>query len=215
MDTKEINVRYSILAEDECCLSCGGAVDHAKAKPGEFCADLGSGRGTDVLRMAEEVGEKGKVYGIDTSDGMIRKSQKQAKKLDVSNVEFVQSDLEKIAIPENHLNLIISNCTINHVQNKQAVWNEVFRMLKPGGRFVVSDIYALQPVPEEHKNDPVAVSECWAGAVTRREYMDSLQIAGFSRIKILEESTPYDKGKVKVSSFTVYGEKPGLKSCCS
>lgn len=209
MNTKAINTRYTVLAEDSCCLSCGGAVNHAKAKTGEFCADLGSGRGTDVLRMAEDVGEHGFAYGIDVSDGMIQKATKNASKLGVENVKFLQSDLEVLPLKENHLNLVISNCTINHVSDKQQVWNEVFRILKPGGRFVVSDIYSSEPVPDKYKNDPVAVSECWAGAVTYDEYMNNLNKAGFSNIKILENSSPYEKGEIMVSSFTVYGEKPG------
>jgi len=214
MDTSSINIRYSGLADQGCCLSCGGAINYAEPRPGECCIDLGSGRGTDVLRMAETVGEHGFVYGVDVSDGMLETAQKNAEKLGISQVRFIKSDLEAIPLQEDIADLIISNCTINHVSDKQAVWNEVFRLLKPGGRFVVSDIYALAPVPEEYKNDPVAVSECWAGASTRQEYMDTLLKAGFNDISILEESRPYPKGKIEVASFTVLGRKK-KKCCCS
>jgi SAM-dependent methyltransferase len=215
MDTSSINVRYSRLAEESCCLSCGGAINYAKSQPGECCVDLGSGRGTDVLRMADEVGENGFVYGIDVSDGMLETSRLNAKKLGIENVAFIKSDLEQIGIDGGIVDLMISNCTINHAENKQKVWREVFRILKPDGRFVVSDIYTLSPVPEEYKNDPVAVSECWAGAVTRDEYLDTLEKAGFTDIRILEESIPYQKGLIMVVSFTIFGRKENNCCCCS
>lgn len=206
-----INVRYSDLAETSCCLSCGGAVTHSKAAEGEICVDLGSGRGTDALRLAEEVGPAGKVYGLDLSDGMIQKARKTAERLGVENVEFIQTDLESIPLPDSSVDLVISNCVINHAEDKQKVWNEVGRILKKGGRFVVSDIYSSVPVPEEFKNDPEAVAECWAGSVTKAEYLKQLKNAGFSSIEILEESDPYPKGKIEVSSWTILGRKA---SCC-
>ena len=112
---------------------------------------------------------------------MIRKAVSTAEKLGVTNVEFIQSPLEKINLKDNSADLVISNCTINHSADKQAVWNEIFRILKKGGRFVVSDIYSLIPVPEEFRKDPVAISECWAGSVTREEYFDHLKYAGLTR----------------------------------
>ncbi len=207
MDTNQINIRYSELAESSCCLSCGGAINYSQPQPGEICIDLGSGRGTDVFRMAEEVGNTGFAYGIDISEGMIEKANRTKKRLDISNVKFIHSELEKIELPDNIANLIISNCTINHVQNKNAIWSEIFRILKPGGRFVISDIYSSTEVPEEYRNDPVAVSECWAGAVTKQEYMKTVNETGFSDLKIIEESVPYPKGKIEVSSITIQGFK--------
>ena len=208
MEYTEINKRYSELAESTCCLSCGGALNHSGAKPGEVCVDLGSGRGTDVIRLSETVGENGFVYGIDISDGMIRKAANTARQLGVTNVDFIQSPLEKIDLKDNIADLVISNCTINHADDKQTVWNEIFRVLKKGGRFVVSDIYSIDPVPNEFRKDPVAIAECWAGSVTRNEYLEQLTIAGFEKIRIIEESAAYDKGEIKVSSWTVAGEKP-------
>jgi arsenite methyltransferase len=213
MDYSSINLRYSQLAKTECCLSCGGALNFSKVRAGEICVDLGSGRGTDVLRMAEEVGEHGFAYGIDISDGMLATARDNAAKFGIDNVKFVRSELEKIELPDQTADLVISNCTINHAADKSAVWNEIYRILKKGGRFVVSDIYATSPVPEAYRNDPVAVSECWAGSVTRGEYLETLSVAGFQSITILEESKPYPKGKVEVSSFTVAGERPKAKSC--
>ena len=214
MDYSSINLRYSQLAKTECCLSCGGAVNYSKVQPGEVCVDLGSGRGTDVLRMAEEAGPEGFSYGIDISEGMLATARDNARKFGVENVEFKRSDLEKIDLPDHTANLVVSNCTINHASDKTAVWDEIYRVLKNGGRFVVSDIYATSPIPEEYRNDPVAVAECWAGSVTRNEYLGTLGKAGFRSITILEESKPYPKGKVEVCSFTIAGEKPKAKSSC-
>lgn len=212
MEYKEIDNRYTLLAEDSCCLSCGGAVDYSKASKGEICLDLGSGRGTDVIRMAEQVGPKGFVYGIDIADGMLRKAIATAKKLGVDNVSFQKAALENLPIKDKSIDLVISNCTINHASDKQKVWNEISRILKNNGRFVVSDIYSLEPVPVEYRTDPVAVAECWAGSVTREEYMKQLMVAGFSDIDIVDESKPYSKGKVEVASFTIRGRIS--KNCC-
>jgi arsenite methyltransferase len=214
MEYEEINRRYGELADSSCCLSCGGALNYSGAKTGEVCVDLGSGRGTDVIRLAEAVGKDGFVYGIDISDGMIKKAANTAGQLGVKNVEFILSPLGKLNLEDNIADLVISNCTINHASDKQLVWNEVYRILRKGGRFVVSDIYAIEPVPQEYRNDPVAISECWAGSVTRIEYLEQLKVAGFVKIRILEESAPYEKGKTRVSSWTVAGEKPSEKGNC-
>ena len=212
MNTIEIEKRYNLLAEDTCCLSCGGAINYSKPLTGEICVDLGCGRGHDVLKMAEEVGTDGFVYGIDVSEGMLDKAFRTAAKLNISHVKFIKANLEELPLQDNSVDLLISNCTINHVQNKQKVWNEIYRILKSGGRFVVSDIYSETEVPEIYKNDPKAVSECWAGAITKDEYLSTLGHAGFKSVEILEESAPYAKGKIKVSSFTIAAKK--IKSCC-
>ena len=207
MNYESIDKRYSQLAESTCCLSCGGAINYVTATEGEICVDLGSGRGTDVLRLAETVGDKGFVYGIDISDGMLQKARNTAERLGVHNVEFIKSTLEQINLPDEKADLVISNCTINHAADKQVVWDEIFRILKNGGRFVVSDIYSTKPVPEEYRNDPVAVSECWAGSVTREIYLEQLGKAGFALVQIVEESEPYEKGMIRVASWTVAGHK--------
>lgn len=212
MSVKEIDKRYSELAESSCCLSCGGAINYSSPFPGEVCVDLGSGRGTDVLRLAAEVGQKGFVYGIDVSDGMLNKAKRNAEKLGVENVRFIKAELEKLPIESDSVNLVISNCTINHASNKTAVWSEVYRILRKGGRFVVSDIYSMKDVPEEYRNDPGAVAECWAGAIRKDTYLNILKSCGFENVNILEESLPYKKGEIEVASFTIAGFKS--KGCC-
>ncbi|MGB8489897.1 MAG: methyltransferase domain-containing protein [Bacteroidales bacterium] len=207
MDYTQIDKRYSELAETSCCLSCGGAIGHSKVSPGEICVDLGSGRGTDVLRLAETVGKNGFVYGIDLSEGMLRKARNTADTLGITNAEFIKGTLEKTGLPDGIADLVISNCTINHSSDKQAVWNEIFRILRKGGRFVISDIYSTSPVPAEYRDDPVAVSECWAGSVTRDEYLQQVRNAGFQSVTVIEESVPYEKGMITVASWTIAGQK--------
>jgi len=212
MEYKAIDNRYTILANDSCCLSCGGAIEYSKASKGEVCLDLGSGRGTDVLRLAEQVGSEGFVYGIDIAEGMLKKANSTAKKLGVKNVSFQKAELEELPLEDKSIDLVISNCTINHANDKQKVWFEIARVLKNGGRFSVSDIYSLKPVPEKYRLDPEAVAECWAGSVTREEYMEHLQKAGFTNIEVIDESKPYAKGRIEVASFTVCGK---LSKNCS
>jgi SAM-dependent methyltransferase len=204
----EIDKRYTKLAKTSCCLSCGGAINHAKPQNGEICIDLGSGKGNDVVKLAKKVGCEGHVYGVDISQGMIDAARQNAISQGLENVSFIHSRIDEFSIGDTTADLLISNCTINHAENKCKVWAEVYRVLKPGGRFVVSDIYATENVPEVYKNDPVAVSECWAGAVTRDEYLDTLISIGFKDLTILEESDPYAKGKITVSSWTIRGIKP-------
>ncbi len=204
---RSINERYTSLSQSACCLSCGGAINHAGVRQGEVCVDLGSGRGNDVLRLADMAGDNGYAYGVDISDGMIEKGESLIKKFDIKNARFIRSELEDIAIDDQTADVVISNCTINHAENKDRVWSGIYRILKNGGRFVVSDIYSTEPVPEEYRNDPQAVAECWAGSVTRGEYLESLERAGFTDIRIIEESAPYSKGKIEVASWTITGYK--------
>jgi len=165
------------------------------------------------LRLAETVGEKGFAYGVDVTDGMIQKAEATAQKMGVENVKFIKSDLENIELPDETAHLIISNCTLNHVANKLAVWKEIYRLLKNGGRFVISDIYSSEEVPAEYANDPAAVAECWAGSIPKDEYLKIIKQVGFKQIKIMEESKPYPKGKIEVSSFTITATKDEF-SCC-
>ena len=211
MSTEAINERYTQLSETTCCLSCGGAINYAKTQPGEICVDLGSGRGNDVIRMAESAGETGHAYGIDISEGMIAKARLNIAKFEVKNATIVQAELEKLPFENDSTDLVISNCTINHSLDKQAVWNEIYRILKTGGRFVVSDIYATKEISKEYREDPVAIAECWAGAETKDSYLRMLKLAGFHEIRIYEESTPYAKGKAEVASFTISGVKTDSK----
>lgn len=222
--TEAIETRYGSLADSTCCLSCGSAVGYVTATAGQTCVDLGSGRGTDVLRLAEQVGPEGRAYGIDLTEAMIDKARRTAEKMGITNAIFLRADLASLPLADREADWITSNCVLNHADDKRAVWREIARVLKPGGRFVISDIYAAAPVPEQYRNDPEAVAACWAGAVIKSEYLAAIEAAGLSDVEILEESAPYDKGKIQVSSFTITGARPGPKRpaalaararCCS
>lgn len=199
--------RYNALSGQECCLSCGQALSFTEIAKGAICVDLGSGQGYDVLRMAILTGASGFAYGIDISDGMIQAAKDNLSKLMLDHVSFIKSPLEKIDLSDSIADVIISNCTINHSLEQHLVWKEIERILKPGGMFVVSDIYAIESVPRIYAEDPVAVSECWAGAVTRDNYLKHVVDAGLIDIEILEESLPYEKGEIRVASFTIRGRK--------
>lgn len=200
--------RYNELSREDCCLSCGHALSHARVLPGHVCVDLGSGKGHDVLRMALLTGDKGRVVGIDLSEGMMETAMENARRLKITHVGFIRSPLEKLPLDDDMADVVISNCTINHSLDQESVWLEIARILKPGGHFAVSDIYALEQVPAVFASDPVAVSECWAGAVTKEEYMKNILSAGFVELEMMEESRPYQKGQIQVASFTIRGKKP-------
>ena len=206
--TIAISQRYDDLSGQDCCLSCGGAISFADIKPGYYCADLGSGKGYDVAKMATLATEEGFAWGVDVSESMMETARENARKLNLKNTTFIKSELEDIKLESETLDVVLSNCTINHSLDQATVWKEIFRILKPGGSFIVSDIYSAEKVPATFRNNPQYVAECWAGAVTREEYFKNLEEAGFKEVKILEESVPYVKGKIKVSSFTIKGSKP-------
>ena len=212
--TQAIENRYTELASAKCCLSCGTAVGHADPKPGEVCVDLGSGRGTDVLRLADAVGPTGHAYGLDVTPAMLDKSRKTAAKLGVTNATFVHSKLEELALANDTADWVVSNCVLNHAEDKARVWREIARVLKPGGRFVVSDIYAVGEISEADRKDPDAVAECWAGAVSKAEYLLHILEAGLADVSIVEESAAYEKGRTSVASFTVTGRRPSRTCCC-
>jgi len=217
-----IEARYGELAEATCCLSCGSAVHHVTATLGQVCVDLGSGRGTDVLRLAEQVGPDGAAYGVDITDGMLDKARSMARKMGVENAKFYRADLEMLPFADATVDWVTSNCVLNHTRDKSRAWQEIARILKPGGRFVVSDIYAVEPVPESYRDDPEAIAECWAGAILKSEYLEAIGAAGLRDVEILEESAPYHKGQAVVASFTIAGVRtgashpvaPAAKRCC-
>ncbi len=199
--------RYDKLSGQPCCLSCGGAFSMAEIKPGDVCVDLGCGKGHDALRMAVKAGPKGLAYGVDISRGMMDTARTQAERMGVENIRFVEAKLEQIPLNDSMANVVISNCTINHSLRQDLVWKEIFRLLKTGGMFAISDIYSTEIVPDIYRQNPVMVAECWAGSVTKSQYLKNIQDAGFDNVQIVEESAPYDKGLIRVASFTVTGKK--------
>jgi len=205
---QKINERYSGLCCTTSNLSCGGAADKVEARPGETGVDLGSGRGRELFSLVASVGPQGRLIGIDLSDGMVETAASSAREQGLTTVEFRQRHLHDTGLEDASADFMISNCAINHAPDKDAVYREAYRFLKPGGRFVVSDIYATDEVPAQFANDPDAVAECWGGAVTRDAYLATLVAAGFQALEVLDESEPYGKGEIEVCSFTIRGRKP-------
>lgn len=201
MEPKEtIQVRYGKEATTTCCLSCGTALEYAKPVAGEVLVDLGSGRGLDVLKAARIVEQ---AYGVDFTKDMIKVSEMSKKKLRLNNAYFLEGKIDCIPLPDNTADVIISNCTINHAPNKQAVYQEIYRVLKNGGRFIVSDVIADKKLPEHVINNPEAWAACYGGAIPESEYFDAIYKSGFKELEIIEKSEPYHKVEVMVRSITI------------
>lgn len=203
-----IEQRYTALAKTSSNLSCGTAAKRCGAEAGQVCVDLGSGRGADAIALAIRVGAGGHVYGVDLTPAMLEAARASAASRSVTNVTFVQAPLEALALPDGLADWVVSNCALNHARDKAQVWAEIARVLKPGGRFLVSDIYAVEAIAEVYRNDPVAVSECWAGAETREASLGRIVGAGLEDVVVTDESAPYERGHARLASFTVSGRRP-------
>src|SRR5262249_53991975 len=156
----------SIPAEANMGLSCGNPTATANLRPGEVVVDLGSGGGLDVFLAARKVGPTGKAIGIDMTPAMLERARSNAKQQGLRNVEFYESTIDKLPLPDHSVDCVISNCVINLAPDKQAVLNEIARVLKPGGRVAVSDIALKKPLPPEIGNDLLAYVGCIAGAIS-------------------------------------------------
>lgn len=201
----EIIKRYT--AEDENSnLSCGGNITFLNLQPGEKVLDLGCGRGVETLQAAALVGEDGFAWGLDITPKMIERAQERADQVSIKHVYFLLSSMEKIPLEDDSLDAVLSNCAINHADDKAAVYREIHRLLKSGGRFVVSDIMTETPLPSQIKQDPEAVAACFGGAITIKEYEEVLVYAGFDRVEICKERR-YLKNGYEMISRTFLGKK--------
>lgn len=165
-------------------LGCGNPTALAELKPGETVLDLGSGGGIDVLLSAKRVGPSGKAYGLDMTDDMLALARDNQKKAGIENVEFLKGEIENIPLPDNSVDVIISNCVINLSADKDRVLREAFRVLKPGGRFAVSDVVVRGKVPEAVRQNMLLWVGCIAGALEDDQYAAKLATAGFEGIEI-------------------------------
>lgn len=211
-------------------LGCGLPTQFAKIKKGDTVIDLGSGAGNDCFVARAETGETGKVIGIDFTEAMIDKARNNAEKLGFNNVEFRQGDIEKMPITANVADVIVSNCVLNLVPNKQAVFAEMYRVLKPGGHFSISDIVLTGELPEKIKSAAEMYAGCVASAIDKDEYLSYIGKVGFVNMQIQkdkpiivpddilknylndEEITQYKANETVIRSITVYAEKP--VDCC-
>lgn len=169
------------------CAGCGNPSALAGLKEGEVVLDLGSGGGIDVFLAAKKVGPNGKAIGVDMTEEMINLAMKNAKEMGIYNVEFRKGDIENLPVDDEAVDVIISNCVINLAPDKDRVFSEAYRVLRPGGRLVVSDIVTEGELPEFVKNDPDAWSECIAGALQEGDYVGKLRSAGFEDVNILSK----------------------------
>jgi SAM-dependent methyltransferase len=214
-------------------LGCGNPTAMIDLQPGQTVLDLGSGGGIDVLLSAQRVGPTGKVYGLDMTDDMLALARENQQKAGATNVEFVKGSIESIPLPDNTVDVIISNCVINLSADKDAVLREAFRVLKPGGRFAVSDVVVQGEVPGEVRRSMELWVGCIAGALHDHEYLHKLASAGFEaaavepwRIYKLEDARAVfaEAGldadrlahdvKGQIASAFIRATKPVAESCC-
>lgn len=236
---------YNIMADDytklegynadaDLGLGCGLPTEFAKIKSGDTVIDLGSGAGNDAFVARKMTGEKGKVIGIDFTEAMITRARDNAEKLALNNVEFRQGDIEDMPVTSNKADVIVSNCVLNLVPNKHKVFSEVFRVLKPGGHFSISDIVLEGELPTKWKEVAELYAGCISGAIQKKEYLDIINEAGFTNIALQKEKAiiipdtilrnyltdieveEYKQGTTKITSITVYAEKPAKdeRNCC-
>ncbi len=213
-------------------LGCGLPTQFAKIKKGDVVVDLGSGAGNDCFIARKETGETGKVIGIDFTEAMVEKARANAEKLNFHNVEFRQGDIEKMPITSNVADVIVSNCVLNLVPNKDAVFKEIFRALKLGGHFSISDVVLVGQLPDALRKDAEMYAGCVAGAIQKETYLELINSNGFTNITIQKEKpiiipddilknylndeqlTNFKQGSTGIFSITVYAEKPAAKTCC-
>ncbi|TNE80710.1 MAG: arsenite methyltransferase [Bacteroidetes bacterium] len=231
---------YSIMADNYDALSgynpdadlglgCGLPTEFAKIKKGDVVIDLGSGAGNDAFIARHETGAEGKVIGIDFTPAMIEKARSNAEKVGYHNVEFREGDLENMPVNNDVADVIVSNCVLNLVPDKTKVLNEIYRVLKPGGHFSISDIVLQGDLPEAFQKDAEMYAGCISGALQKDDYLGRIQAAGFQNITIqkekvvllpddilqdylsAEEIEAFAKREHGIFSVTVYAEKPGSK----
>jgi arsenite methyltransferase len=198
-------------------LGCGNPLALAGIKPGEVVLDLGSGAGFDVFLAAARVGAEGRVIGVDMTPEMVEKARGNAARSGFANVEFRLGEIEALPVEADSIDLVISNCVLNLVPDKPKAFQEIFRVLKPGGRISVSDMVLERPLPEALKNDPVVYTSCVAGAIGREEYLQGLREAGLVEVainsatdaaKLLAGDYPGVDLTGMVTSISVTGRKP-------
>ncbi len=214
-------------------LGCGLPTQFAKISKGDTVIDLGSGAGNDCFVALAETGETGKVIGIDFTPAMLELARKNAVARGVTNVEFREGDLEDMPVAANRADVVISNCVLNLVPNKNAVFKEIYRVLKPGGHFSISDIVLLGNLPEALRKDAEMYAGCVSGAIQKEVYMELIKANGFVNITLQKEKAivipddilknyldeaalqAFKTGNTGIFSVTVYAEKPTEAACCA
>lgn len=216
-------------AEADLGLGCGLPTQFAKIQQGDTVIDLGSGAGNDCFVARHETGETGKVIGVDFTEAMIDKARKNAEKLGYNNVEFRQGDIDNMPVSDNIADVIVSNCVLNLVPDKAKVIAEIYRVLKPGGHFSISDIVLAGKLPEKLKQDAEMYAGCVSGAIQKDVYLNHIKASGFENM-IIQKEKPIDipdtllnnylsaseienfkNGANGIYSITIFAQKPGIK----
>lgn len=228
---------YTILegyhADADLGLGCGLPTQFAMIKPGDTVIDLGSGAGNDCFVARHETGESGKVIGIDFTPAMLAKAKENAAKRGFTNVEFRQGDIENIPVGGNIADVIVSNCVLNLVPNKKAVFKEIYRVLKPGGHFSISDIVLKGQLPEALQKDAEMYAGCVSGAIQKDTYLGMIHETGFESVSVQkdkpiiipndilvnylspDEMASFHSGETGIRSITVFARKPLEEKCCA
>ncbi len=215
-------------------LGCGLPTEFAKIKEGDTVIDLGSGAGNDAFIARKITGERGQVIGVDFTEAMIHKARENADKLGLNNVEFRLGDIEDIPVTSDKADVIVSNCVLNLVPNKHKVFSEIYRVLKPGGHFCISDIVLEGELPAKWKDVAELYAGCVSGAIQKSAYLAIIVEAGFKNYTVQKDKTisipdgvlknyfgddeiaNFKKTKTRITSITVYAEKPAKdeRNCC-
>ena len=233
---------YNIMSEDyttlkgynadaDLGLGCGLPTQYAQIKKGDVVVDLGSGAGNDCFIARHETGETGKVIGVDFTPAMIDKARSNAEVRGFNNVEFRQGDIESMPITANTADVIVSNCVLNLVPNKDAVIKDIYRVLKPGGHFSISDVVLVGALPEGLRKDAEMYAGCVSGAIQKEVYMELIHANGFEQVTIQKEKaiiipddilinyltteqiTAFKNGATGIFSVTVFAKKPMAEKC--
>lgn len=202
----KIQSRYTRESSSNCNLSCGSNLDFLKITPGESILDLGCGRGSETIQAALLTGHEGKATGLDITQAMIDTALINAKEAGVINASFTLGDIENLPFDNAAFDGVMSNCVINHAKSKEKVYREIFRVLKNGGRFIISDAVTKDTLPPEVKNDPEAWAQCFGGAITEKEYLKGITAAGFSHMDILKRRE-YVKNGYDFISLTIMARR--------
>ncbi len=214
-------------------LGCGLPTQFAKIKAGDTVVDLGSGAGNDCFVARAQTGETGKVIGIDFTPAMIEKAKANAAKLGFSNIQFREGDIENMPLAANVADVVVSNCVLNLVPNKDGVFKEIYRVLKPGGHFSISDVVLVGKLPEALQKDAEMYAGCVSGAIQKEVYMELIHHNGFEQITIQKEKAivipddilrnylnekdlnDFKSGQTGIFSITVFARKPIIETCCT
>lgn len=208
-------LREQVLPEADLGLGCGTPTVVAALQPGETVLDLGSGAGIDVFLAAQAVGPQGRAIGVDMTPDMIARARAHAAKAGYTNVEFHLGEIEALPLADASVDVVISNCVINLVPDKARVFAEIYRVLRPGGRFAIADMVTYGPVPAALRRDLALWAGCIAGAMDREAYLDLIRAAGFADVRLATEAV-YDTSAVTglakadfgLASVTIVGRKP-------